>query len=126
MKVGQRKITQIADVFDGAIRKNHRSAHYAQAFDRGKYAWIQPVGNSPEEFRSRQVGKARREIRCQSGSCFFFPRDASFDAVHARDEPPREPFHDLASHPPAHSTEIAADPEACAAHAPWWSFLAVS
>lgn len=51
MKVGQRKITQIADVFDVAIRKNHRSAHYAQAFDRGECAWIQAVGNSPEEFR---------------------------------------------------------------------------
>src|SRR5450830_886381 len=36
---------------------------------------------------------------------------------HARDAPPRESFHDLASHLPAHSTGIAADPEACAAHA---------
>ena len=74
------------------------------------------------------VALAHRGINRQSGSCYSFPGGASFDAVHSRNAPSREPGCDLASNLPAHATEIAADPEACAEHAPWpwWSFLAVS
>ena len=68
---------------------------------------------------------AHGEIRCESGFCLFFPRDASIDAVHAQ-APSRELCHDLRSHPSERATGTAAGSEACPALASWLSFLAVS
>ena len=54
------------------------------------------VARDVERRLSPFLALAHSEIRCQSGFCLFFPRDASIDAVHAQ-APPRELCHDLRS-----------------------------
>ena len=93
--------------------------------------WAKFVGERCEGgLRRRESGSkikavAHAEIRCQTGSCLFFRRGASIDAVHAQ-APPREPCHDLRSHRSARATGTAAGSEACPALARWLRFLAVS
>ena len=82
-------------------------------------------GSKRQAARAPFLALAHGQIRCQSGFCLFFPRDASIDAVHAQ-APPPELCHDLRSHPSARATGTAAGSEACLALARWLSFLAVS
>ena len=94
---------------------------------RAVRSWTEKTesGSKRKAARAPFRALAHGEIRCQSGFCLFFPRDASIDAVPAQ-APPRELCHDLRMHPSARATGTAAGSEACPEFARWLSFLDVS
>ena len=109
----------------GASPVHARLSRVGQAHQGERRRWNEKIesGSKRQAARAPFLALAHGEIRCQTGFCLFFPRDALIDAVHAQ-APPRELCHDPRSHLSARATETAADPEACPALARWVSFLA--